>query len=136
MARKEGLRRLEGPIAVAQQQGDRAAGVSIPVGDRQILHAIAIEVGHRRGYGTKAHTEDQWRPEGSIAVAQQHRDGVARSVAVESHCQILPSIAIEVAHSHGCRTAAPRREVPCRLEGPIAVAEQHRDGGVTEVGYR
>ena len=45
-------------------------------------------------------TESQPRPEGAIAVAQQHRDAAVR-VGVESsvgHREVLHSIAIEVAH--------------------------------------
>src|SRR5205807_9615754 len=49
----------------------------------------------------------------------------------------LPIFAIEVAHDDGSRTGARtdgrRRR---RRESPIAVAQQHRDGVVTEVGHR
>src|SRR5438309_5735327 len=35
-------------------------------------------------------------------------------------------ITVEVAHGHGSRTAT-HREVEGRLEGPIAITQQHRD---------
>ena len=50
-AHTEGSRRLEGPIAAAQQHGD---GVVTVVGERQVLHPIAIEVAHGDGHGSRS----------------------------------------------------------------------------------
>ena len=44
-------------------------------------------------------------------------------------------IAVEVAHGHGNWTGASR-DGRCRLEGPIAVAYQHRHGSVPGVRDR
>src|SRR6059058_2590684 len=47
----------------------------------------------------------------------------------------FPSSTETVADGHGLRTV-PSREGERRLESPIAVAQQHRDGAGTRVGHR
>ena len=56
------------------------------------------------------------------------------------HRQVQPPITIEVAHGHGS-TIVVSIEVPCRLEGAINVAQQHRNSAAvtsveTSVGHR
>src|SRR2546429_175074 len=75
------------------------------VGDRQIRHAIAIEVAHRQGEEAvgDAHTEGTRRLEGPIAVAQQDRHGAGSRVR---HREVWPAIAVEVTDGHRDREIA------------------------------
>src|SRR5207302_9796646 len=62
-------------------------------------------------------------------VVYEHRDSGG---IITGHREIRLAIAIEVGHGHRRRTQA-RPEVLCGLEGPIAVAQQHRNGGRNKV---
>src|SRR5207249_7023541 len=66
-------------------------------------------------------------------VVDQHRDGASVPIICRRHIRL--AIAIEVVHGDEDRTAAGA-EVLRRLEGPIAVADQHRNGGGPIVGHR
>ena len=67
--RGEGPRRLEGPVAVAEQHRD---GVGPSVADRQIELAIAVEITERNGLRIETNPVERRRREGPVAVAQQH----------------------------------------------------------------
>jgi hypothetical protein len=72
-------RRLEGPIAVAEQhRGAVVAGI----GEREILHEVAIEVAHRDGCRTMSrrvifvsHETDRLRRHGRGAYLEEHERG-------------------------------------------------------------
>src|SRR5207245_2683666 len=118
VAQSEGSRtgrRLESPVAGADQHGDAAVAVTgvaeVKVGDRQIQLPIAIEVADGQGNGNAANSDryrlgDERSPK---AVAQYHRDGAIAGVGWHAgavgDCQILNAIAMscEVAHGHVCR---------------------------------
>ena len=121
--------RRRGHLLQADRAYQHRNGVPIIVGHRQIQHAIEIEVPLDHERGTRACLEAQRRLEGPIAVAQQHRDGGSslRAGAVVGDDEIHFPVRIEIARDHGIRTAPCVKE-PCGLEGPIAVAQQHRDG--------
>ena len=145
-AHSEGLRRLESPVAVAQQDRDIAGvtnlGVRVAkVGHREVGHPIAVEVAHGHGERGVANSVGLRRLEGPVAVAQQDCD-IARvrrdevGVTRVGHGQVQLVIAVEVAHDHTVRKSAPRRDDQRRLlEGSIAVAPEHRDIVVTIVGH-
>ena len=128
----EHARGLEGPKSVAEQHGHVVVHI---VGDGEILLVIAIEIADDEADRTVAHGESLRRSEGPIAVAEQQRHRI-RPLGIDpviGDRQVLQSVVVEVAHDHGVRAAA-RLEGPRRLEGPVAVAEQHRDGGGHEGG--
>src|SRR5260370_39264921 len=87
----EVLRRLEGPIPVAQEDGDV---VRSEVGYGQVQPPIAIEVAHGNGTRTVPGGEVPSGLEVPIPVAQEHRDAVGIDTG---HGQVLPPVAIEVA---------------------------------------
>src|SRR5207245_10904581 len=66
--------------------------------------------------------------EGPIAVNQQYRNstGSDDTGTKVSHRQIELAIAVEVAHGQEVRAAACLEGLR-RLEGPIAIAQQHRN---------
>src|SRR5437870_1061557 len=57
------------------------------------------------------------RPEGAVAVAQQHRDGAGIKVG---HRQVQDAVAVDVARDHEFGRRAHREDLSC-LEGPVAV---------------
>ena len=101
------------------------------------MHTIAIKVAHGHEIGSGARREALCRLEGAVAGAQEHRDEEASITSCGGipigHYQILVAVTIEVAYSHGARTAAGTVGLGC-LEGAIAGAQQHRDA--TIVGHR
>ena len=94
--------------------------------------AVAIEVADGRERRAGARAEQQRHAEGSIALAQKHRN--RRRLEVGQH-QIRPAIAIEIAYGHRRRTIIAAEEDRRRPEGPIAVAQQHRNGAGKIVDY-
>src|SRR5262249_55659664 len=71
----DGLRWLEGAVAVAEQETD-AVGARI-VGDRDVREAVAVEVGDRGPRWTRTGGVGLRRLEGSVAVAEQNVDALA-----------------------------------------------------------
>ena len=61
--------------------------------------------------------------ERAIPGAQQHGDRIGATVG---HGQVGDAIGIEIMHGQGTRTCPRRHEELWRLEGAIAVAQQHR----------
>jgi hypothetical protein len=95
------------------------------VGDGQVGIAIAIEVadGNRPGCHARRNVDCRGKP--SIAVAQQHGNGVVVELGV-GNGQIEVAVAVEIAH--------PKRpavltggEIAVRLEAAAAVPQQQGD---------
>src|SRR5439155_55348 len=127
--RKEARSDPKGSIAVAEHHRDRAGPRAAPlVDDREVFHSIAIEVADGHKARTGAGAEARRRPKGSIAVAQEDGD---RATMIVRDRQIVHAVTIEVADGHRRREDASRtttsREGQRLLEGPLTVAEQHRD---------
>src|SRR5207249_11655663 len=98
--RDDGRWRPEGAIAIAHQHGDVAPVTKswfAVVGHGEVGHPVAVEIARGDGHSTLASPEGQWRLEGAIAVAQQHRDGANRPQVGDREIRL--SIAIEVVHS-------------------------------------
>src|SRR5207249_1732500 len=134
--RDDGRWRPEGAITIAHQHGDVAPVTKswfAVVGHGEVGHPVAVEIARGDGHGTLASPEGQWRLEGAIAVAQQHRDGASRPQVGDR--QIRMPVAVEVAHGQGSGARAGR-EGDWLLEGPMAFAQQHRDGVGKLVGDR
>ena len=130
-------RRPEGPIAVAQQYRD---GVGTSVGHCQVVLAILVEVAHDDGPGKTANSVRgrHSRQERPIALAQKHRDcvGINQVVLIKiGYDQIEVPVAIEVANGYGPGILANVERLR-EHEGPIAVAQQYRDGVGLIVGRR
>ena len=68
-----------------------------------------------------ARAQDDWRPEGAVAVAQQHVDGAGVAVADD---QVELAVAVEVGHRQRGRAAAGGEGL-LGLEGAVAVAQEH-----------
>src|SRR5439155_9665312 len=102
---------------------------------------IARAIAHGYGPSTVARADGRLGLEGAVDGAQDHRDRLVDSVGTSvRHRQVQPPITIEVAHGHGS-TIVVSIEVPCRLEGAINVAQQHRNSAAvtsveTSVGHR
>ena len=126
---REASRRLEGAVAVAEPHDNR---VGPGVGDRQIGLAVAVEIAGGHGAGAGAGPQCHRRLKRPVAIAGQHGDGVRPRVGDD---QIRPAVPIEVRDRNRLRTGA-RREIhrSRRLEGAVAVAEQHR--GAVVAGIR
>src|SRR6266851_2513627 len=83
--------------------------------------AIAVEVPHRHGTGTKPGGEVAGGLETAVAVAQQHTHGAAAPVG---HGEVEMAIAVKVPHRHGLGIASGG-EGAGSLEAAVAVAQQH-----------
>src|SRR5207253_6593029 len=93
--------------------------------------SLVIEIADGDTGGTGADGEILCRLERSIAIAQQHRDGVGVIVGDD---QVRNLIKVEVADGDGNGTGA-NAEGSCRLERRIAVAQEHRDGVGRRAGH-
>src|SRR5438552_3884778 len=132
IARGDAPRPPEGSIAVAQVHHHTTLTVWPTVCRYQVRNAVAIEVTDRHEPKTAPHPYRQRRLKGPIAVSEQHReDACSRTGETCRNVgdrEIQLAIAIEVSSGHGLRKGATAGRGHRRLEGPIAVAEQHRDG--------
>ena len=101
-------------MAVSQQHGDI---VGTFVGHHEVQLAIAVEVAYGHGDRTRPRTraEGLCLLEGSIAVAQEHRDIIEHPVG---DYQVGHPIAIEVAHGDrhriisGCKISSGNERYP------------------------
>ena len=110
--------RIEGPVAIAEQDGYICAEA---VRDHNIRRAIAVHVGHRDFIGTRACPIGHLRPEGPVAIAEPDGDGIVASV--RDH-KILLAVAVEVGHRDRLGiNACPIGHL--RLEGPVAIVDQN-----------
>src|SRR5207237_9159639 len=103
----------------------------------QIQPAIAVDVARGHVGRVSASTEGHCRQKGPIADAEQYGDGAGARVILVGDSEIKLAVAVEVTHGHRHRKVAST-DVERRLEGPVAVAQQHRDAarvtGRTPIG--
>ena len=115
-------RGLEGAVAVAHQHAD-AAGVD--VGRDHILLAVTVQVADGDRCGVRVGAERRRRAEGAVALVEQHAQVAGAGVGGD-HVEL--AVAVEVAEAHALgRGARAGRVVDVRLEGAVAVTEQHAD---------
>jgi hypothetical protein len=88
------LFRLEGTVAVAQQNADV---VAVSVSDGEIEFAVAVEVGDGHEMGLGSHAKVCFGFEGAVAVAQQNADVVGADVSGD---EIKFAVAIEIGDGH------------------------------------
>jgi len=96
----EVLGRLEGAVAVNQQQAHRFAP---GVGDNEVRPAIAIDVGHHHRDRQHIGVEVLSGLEGAVAVAQQHAHIIGANVSGD---QVKAAVPIDVRYCHGLRKYA------------------------------
>ena len=92
--------------------------------------AVAIYIRHRNGKGrrTAGVIADRWHKR-AVAVAQQHTYNTVL-VAIStgtfvSHDQVRMAVAIHIRHPNRTRARSPGVVADCRLEGTVAVSQQH-----------
>src|SRR5437667_6301806 len=111
---------MRGPVrkrSLIEQHDDVATETWVAtLVQRQILPAIAIEIGTHEGPGSTASLEAQLGLEGPIPLSEQHRD-----VVIE-HGDIHPPIGVQVRDDERMRSVSGARpRLGC--ERPIAIAE-------------
>src|ERR1039458_9034882 len=118
---------LKGSIAVAQQ--DKYRGV-VKAGYRQVQNTVSGEVTHRDRIVISTYSDRASRrwTKGSVAVAQQDRDGgaVAKRCIV-GYGQVWNAVPVEVTHGNEIGIKARCRTVTRFREGSVTVAKQDGD---------
>ena len=129
-AYRVGGRRLERSVAISRQHRDCVTDgcAARTIGHHEIELAIAIEIGcgnATRGSACCAHGPSA---EGTVAIAQVKSDDIVKDAGDR---QIEAAVAIEVA-DHGVRgEAASSAQSHCRLQRPVAIAEEDRHSPTT-----